>query len=91
VLAPAGAPRTRRSARGAGPRSRRQRDRRARRPAGRDALEDARRPGRFRRRSGGPDRADREPGPVVHLHDRADAGRRRGRSGRSHRCAFGRR
>ena len=36
----------------------------------RHALEDGRRPRRLRRRPRPPHRADREPGPLLHLHDR---------------------
>ena len=43
---------------------------RARSSSHRHALEDGRRAGRVRRRTRSPHRADREPGPLVYLHDR---------------------
>ena len=50
---------------------------RRRRAARRHLLEDARRARRLRRRARALRRADREPRPAVHLHDRAHTGRHR--------------
>ena len=68
-------------------------DRRARRrrAARRHLLEDAGRARRIRRRAAPLRRADRELEPAVHLHDRADAGRHRGRARGAARAALGRR
>ena len=85
---PRGPPRARRGPRRArtGPR----RPPRGRRPAGGDAVQDTRVPGRIRGRTPPVLRPAGQPRPPLHLHHRPHPGRRRRRPGRARRPPVGR-